>query len=77
VKDGPCVRLRPIVPEDEAGLIVLHGRLSQQSAYQRFFTIMPRLPSDWAHHLANVDFRQRLALVAVDPETDDVVGVAR
>lgn len=77
LKDGACVRLRPIVPEDEAGLIALHGRLSQQSAYQRFFTIMPRLPSNWAHHLANVDFRQRLALVAVDPRTDDVVGVAR
>jgi RimJ/RimL family protein N-acetyltransferase len=77
LNDGACVRLRPIVPEDEAGLIALHGRLSQQSAYQRFFTIMPRLPSNWAHHLANVDYRQRLALVAVDPRTADLVGVAR
>lgn len=77
LKDGACVRLRPIVPEDEGGLIALHGRLSQQSAYQRFFTIMPRLPSNWAHHLANVDYRHRLALVAVDPRTADLVGVAR
>jgi RimJ/RimL family protein N-acetyltransferase len=77
LNDGACVRLRPIVPEDEAGLIALHGRLSQQSAYQRFFTIMPRLSSSWAHHLANVDYRQRLALVAVDPATADLIGVAR
>lgn len=75
--EGTCVRLRPIVPEDEAGLMALHGRLSQQTAYQRFFTIMPRLPSDWAHRLANVDYRHRLALVAVDPTTADLVGVAR
>ena len=77
LNDGACVRLRPIVAEDEAGLIALHGRLSQQSAYQRFFTIMPRLSSNWAHHLANVDYQQRLALVAVDPQTADLIGVAR
>jgi RimJ/RimL family protein N-acetyltransferase len=77
LNDGACVRLRPVVPEDEAGLIALHERLSQQSAYQRFFTIMPRLPSNWAHHLANVDYRQRLALVAVDPQTASLIGVAR
>jgi RimJ/RimL family protein N-acetyltransferase len=77
LRDGACVRLRPIVPEDEAGLIALHGRLSQQTAYQRFFTIMPSLSSNWAHRLANVDYRQRLALVAADPQTDDLVAVAR
>jgi RimJ/RimL family protein N-acetyltransferase len=77
LNEGTSVRLRPIVPEDEAGLMALHSRLSQQSAYQRFFTIMPRLPSNWAHRLANVDYRHRLALVAVDPQTADLVGVAR
>lgn len=77
LNDGAAVRLRPIVPTDELGLIALHGRLSQQSAYQRFFTIMPHLPVNWAHHLANVDYQQRLALVAVDPQTADLVGVAR
>jgi GNAT superfamily N-acetyltransferase len=77
LKDGACVRLRPIVAEDETGLMALHGRLSQQSAYQRFFTIMPRLSSSWAHHLANVDYQHRLALVAVDRATADLVGVAR
>jgi len=77
LRDGTWIQLRPIVPEDEAGLIALHGRLSQQSVYQRFFTVMPRLSSNWAHRLANVDYRQRLALVAADPQTDDLVGVAR
>jgi GNAT superfamily N-acetyltransferase len=77
LKDGGRVRLRPIVPGDEPALVALHGRLSQQSAYQRFLTIMPRLPLNWAHYLANVDYARRLALVAVDPATADLVAVAR
>lgn len=77
LKDGGRVRLRPILPEDEASLIALHGRLSQQSAYQRFFTILRRLPLHWAHYLANVDYQRRLALVAVDPATADLIAVAR
>jgi RimJ/RimL family protein N-acetyltransferase len=77
LKDGARIRLRPILPGDEASLVALHGRLSQQSAYQRFFTIMRRLPLNWAHYLANVDYERRLALVAVEPGTGDVVGVAR
>ena len=77
LNDGARVRLRPIVRGDEASLVALHGRLSQQSAYQRFFTIMRRLPLNWAHYLANVDYQRRLALVAADPETADLVAVAR
>src|SRR5581483_2274560 len=77
LKDGACIRLRLIRPGDEAALTALHERLSQQTAYQRFFMIMPRLPVNWAHHLANVDYRRRLALVAVDPTTADLVAVAR
>jgi RimJ/RimL family protein N-acetyltransferase len=77
LKDGARIRLRPIGPGDEAALVALHGRLSQQSAYQRFFMIMPRLPVNWAHYLANVDYERRLALVAVDSDTADVVAVAR
>ena len=57
------LRLRLIRPDDEPRLIALHDRLSEQTAYQRFFTVMRRLPTNWAHFLANVDYRTRLALV--------------
>jgi len=40
------VRLRPIRPEDAAALTQLYDRLSPESAYQRFFTVMRRLPPD-------------------------------
>ena len=74
--DGSQVHLRPIQPEDEAALTALYERLSPQTAYQRFFTAMRRLPPDWAHILANVDYERRMAIVAVDPD-GELIGVAR
>ena len=75
--DGARLRLRPIRPDDGPRLVALHDRLSRYTAYQRFFTAMRRLPPDWAHILANVDYRRRLALVAEHPPTGDLVAVAR
>jgi acetyltransferase len=63
LKNGARVRVRPILPEDEARLVTLYGRLSRHTAYERFFTVMKRLPANWAHHFANVDYRRRMALV--------------
>lgn len=76
---GERVRLRPIRPDDESRLAELYGRLSHQTAYQRFFAVMRRLPPDWARFLANVDYRRRFALVAEDAgaSTPTLVGVAR
>ena len=76
---GGRIRLRPIRPDDAPQLVELYDRLSRQSAYQRFFTVMQRLPPDWARFLAAVDHQRRFALVAEDvtaPEST-LVGVAR
>jgi RimJ/RimL family protein N-acetyltransferase len=77
--DGTLLRIRPVVPEDETRLMTFHGRLSLHTAYQRFFTHLKRLPPDWAHFFANVDYCQRMALVA-ERSWDwrpELVGVAR
>src|SRR5262249_54203725 len=42
--DGARVTLRPIPPEAEPELTALCTRLSPETAYQRFFTVMRRLP---------------------------------
>src|SRR3990172_3382888 len=76
LKDGSIVTLRPIRSEDESELTAFYARLSPESAYQRFHTLMARLPPDWAHFLANVDYGRRMAIVAVDPE-DRLIAVAR
>ena len=75
-KDGTPVTLRPIRPEDEPELTALYARLSPETAYQRFFTVMRRLPPDWAHILANVDYDRRMAIVAEAPGPE-LIAVAR
>ncbi len=72
LKNGETLRIRPIRPDDEQRLVELYSRLSRHTAYQRFFTVMRRLPSDWVHYFANVDYSRRLALVA---ERETVAGV--
>jgi RimJ/RimL family protein N-acetyltransferase len=76
--DGTVVRIRPIQPDDASSLQALHSRLSHETAYQRFFAIVRRLPPDWARALANVDYQQRLALVVeADGAGGDLIGVGR
>ena len=79
LRDGTVVRLRPIRPDDAPRLQALHGRLSRDSAYHRFFAIVKRLPPDWARVLATVDYRRRLALVVEAPSGDDpeLIAVGR
>jgi acetyltransferase len=76
---GGRIRLRPIRPDDAPRLVELYDRLSRQSAYQRFFTVMQRLPPDWARFLAAVDHQRRFAVVAEDGAAAEptLVGVAR
>jgi RimJ/RimL family protein N-acetyltransferase len=74
--DGTPVTLRHIRPEDEPALTALYERLSPESSYQRFFTVMRRLPPDWVHILANVDYDRRMAIVALGPG-GELIGVAR
>jgi RimJ/RimL family protein N-acetyltransferase len=73
--DGAALRLRAIRPDDEPRLRDLFHRLSPQSVYQRFFRVYHRLPDDWYHRFAHVDYRARLALVAEDAGA--LRGVAR
>ena len=79
LKDGTRVRIRPILPEDEPRLVALHSRLSRDTRYHRFFGEMERLPPDWAHFFANVDYHRRLALVAERTPHGEgaLVGVGR
>jgi RimJ/RimL family protein N-acetyltransferase len=79
LRNGETLRIRPIRPDDEPRLSALYDRLSHQTAYQRFFTVMQHLPADWSHFFANVDYRRRLAVVA-ERETvagPELVGVGR
>jgi GNAT superfamily N-acetyltransferase len=78
LRDGTRVRIRAIRADDEPRLVDLYDALSQDSRYQRFFTVMRRLPPNWAHYLANVDYVRRLALVVEAPGNPQaLIAVAR
>jgi GNAT superfamily N-acetyltransferase len=79
LKDGTVIHLRPIRPDDAPRLVALFDRLSQQTAYQRFFSVLKRLPPAYARVFANVDYRQRLAIVAEreTPVGPELIGVGR
>lgn len=75
LKDGTSVHIRPIRPEDDRALVEIFNRSSPQTVYQRFFSALPELTPSMAHHLSNVNYDDRFALVA---EVDGgPVGVAR
>ena len=78
LRNGSSVRIRAIRPDDEPRLMALCRRLSSDTVYQRFFSFRPLLPEE-AHAFANVDYRQRMAVVAeVDSgQETELVGVAR
>src|SRR6185295_18702988 len=78
LRNGTRVRMRPIRPDDAARLVALYDHLSRDSRYQRFFSVMQRLPPDWARFLATVDYRRRFALVVEAPgDSDTLIAVAR
>ena len=78
VRNGASVRVRAIRPDEEPRLMALCHRLSPSTVYQRFFSFRRLLPEE-AHAFANVDYRQRMAVVAKveNGQEAELVGVAR
>lgn len=75
LRDGTAVHVRPIRPDDEDDLVAFHSRLSPQTIYRRFFSPRPVLPPKDVHRFTNVDYRHRMALIAVI--NGEMAGVAR
>ena len=77
LRDGSTVVVRPIEPDDRDQLRAGFERLSPESRYQRFLVPMAELSDEMLDYLAEVDHHDHEALVALDPETGEGVGVAR
>ncbi len=75
LRDGTAAHLRPIRADDEAALVAFHTRLSAQTIYRRFFSPRPVLPPRDVHRFTNVDYQDRMALVA--EIGGELAGVAR
>ena len=76
--DGTSVLVRAIQPEDAPALQRLVDRLSERSIRLRYFGPMKKLSDEQARRFAEVDGRDRCALVALDPEDEEeIVAVVR
>ena len=78
LRDGVCVEVREVRAEDAAALQRLVARSSDQTVRLRFFGPLKRLSDKQARRFAEVDGRDRFALVAIDPEDpEEIVAVVR
>jgi GNAT superfamily N-acetyltransferase len=77
LRSGDEVLIRPIRPDDKRGLVQGIQRLHPDSRYRRFFSPTPSLPAAQLRYLTEVDHHMHEALLAIDPQTRDGLGIAR
>ena len=77
LRDGADVVVRPIAPTDRDALLAGFERLSEESRYRRFLGPMETLGPSMLAYLTEVDHHDHEALIALDPPSGDLVGVAR
>src|SRR3954471_3235699 len=77
LRDGSQIAIRPIEPGDREALAEGLRRLSPESRYRRFFASVRDLSERDLDYLTQVDHHRHEALVALDADTGEGVGVAR
>ncbi len=75
--DGTLVGVREVRAEDAPALKRLVGRLSERSVRLRYFGPMKELSDEQARRFAEVDGVDRYALIALDPDEEEIVAVVR
>jgi RimJ/RimL family protein N-acetyltransferase len=77
LRDGSRVVVRQIMSGDKAALAEAFERLSEDSRHKRFLAYKSRLTDADLAYFTEVDHVEHEALVAVDPASSAIVGVAR
>jgi len=63
--DGRVMAVRALVPADQPALKASLQQADPQTLYQRFFTTQPHLDGKTLSRLTHLDYRRRLALIAI------------
>jgi len=77
LRDGSHVRVRQGHRYDKELLLRGFERLSPESRYRRFLAPMPELTEAMVHYLTEVDHHDHEAIIALDEETGEGIGVVR
>ena len=75
LRDGSVAHVRPITPADADRVHRFHARQSEESIYMRFFAPLRQLSDRDVKRFTNVDYVDRVALVAT--VRDEIVGIGR
>lgn len=77
LRDGSTVEIRPLEPGDRELLRSGFVGLSDRTRYLRFQAPMAALSDRQLSYLTEIDHHDHEALIALDPDSGDAVGVAR
>jgi GNAT superfamily N-acetyltransferase len=77
LRDGARVRIRQGHSSDRGLLLRGFERLSAESRYRRFLVPMPALSEEAVRYLTEIDHHDHEAIIALDEETGEGIGVAR
>jgi acetyltransferase len=71
------IRMRAIRPDDETRYTAFFRAVSMKDIRNRFFTAKSIFPHEFLAALTQIDYRREMALVAILPSTDELIGVSR
>jgi GNAT superfamily N-acetyltransferase len=71
------VKIRPLAPTDRDGLAAAFSRLSEDTRWHRFRGLAGQLGDRELDRLTGIDHHEHEALVAIDRDSGQIVGVAR
>ncbi len=77
LKDGRRVRVRPIRPEDEVLYLAFGEKMDPEDVRLRFFSPLKEATHAFIARLTQLDYAREMALAALDPETNELMGVVR
>jgi GNAT superfamily N-acetyltransferase len=77
IRDGRAIEVRPIEAGDKEALRSAFEALSLQSRYERFLSPIDHMSTAMLRYFTEVDHHDHEALVALDPDSDSIIGVAR
>jgi GNAT superfamily N-acetyltransferase len=77
LRDGSHVRVRQGHRSDRELLLRGFERLSPESRYRRFLTPMPELSEQMVRYLTEIDHHDHEAMIALEEQTGEGIGVAR
>ncbi len=79
IRDGTRIFFRPIKPSDEPLMRKLFYSFSEESIYYRFFSVLKDMTYEQLQHYVNVDYEEKMAIVAIAKEkgSERLVAVGR